>query len=164
MEITHEKTGLPKEKQYFSWRIHCNSDEFDSGLFESTMGIVDMICTDTFSQDIYRKMIQWAMRFGETIRTEEKSGVPKKYTLHYKECYEKEYEIEPGAANSLIDAKKLLLERIRTGEENGPEECCDSWFDDNGSEVTYVCPKCGHELGKDTASCPECGWGKETRS
>lgn len=68
LEIGHEKNMVPKDRWFFSWQIHCNEGEFDSGLFSETVGIIDISCTDTFSEEIYWNMIWWAMRFGKTIR------------------------------------------------------------------------------------------------
>lgn len=50
----------------------------------------------------------------------------KKYSVTYHETYENIYEIE---ANSPEEAEEILRERINIGEENGPENCSDSWAD-----------------------------------
>ena len=50
----------------------------------------------------------------------------KKYSVTYHETYEENYEIE---ANSPKEAVEILLERIREGKEDGPENCSDSWAD-----------------------------------
>ena len=76
LEIGHEKNMVPRDKWFFSWQIHCNEEEFDSGLFSETIGIIDVACTNTFSEEIYRNMILWAMRFGKTIRQD----MPEKYS------------------------------------------------------------------------------------
>ena len=44
----------------------------------------------------------------------------KKYSVTYHETYE---------ANSPKEAVEILLERIREGKEDGPENCSDSWAD-----------------------------------
>ena len=50
----------------------------------------------------------------------------RKYCVTYHETYEENYEIE---ANSPKEAVEILLERIREGKEDGPENCSDSWAD-----------------------------------
>lgn len=47
----------------------------------------------------------------------------KEYTIRYEETYYNVYEV---AANSEEEAKKILLNRIHTGDESGPENCCGS--------------------------------------
>lgn len=50
----------------------------------------------------------------------------KKYSVTYHETYEENYEVD---ANSPEEAEEILRERINIGEENGPEQLCDSWAD-----------------------------------
>lgn len=50
----------------------------------------------------------------------------KKYCVTYHETYEENYEIE---ARSPEEAERILRERIQQGEEDGPENCSDSWAD-----------------------------------
>ena len=45
------------------------------------------------------------------------------YILRYFECYEKQYTV---SANSEDEAKKQLLEDIRSGNLDGPDQCYDS--------------------------------------
>ena len=62
----------------------------------------------------------------ENQKLRDKLQKPKKYKVTYHETYEENYEVE---ANSPEEAEEILRERIGTGEENGPEQCCDSWCD-----------------------------------
>ena len=71
LEIVHEKNGLPEEEHHFSWQINCSNEEFASGIFEDSLGIIDMHHTGTFSQETYREMIRRAMLLGEKISPEE---------------------------------------------------------------------------------------------
>lgn len=41
IEITHEEDGLAPEEQYFSLRHHCSENDFESGAFAATMGVID---------------------------------------------------------------------------------------------------------------------------
>ena len=77
LEICHEKNMVPRDRWFFSRQIHCNEEEFVSGLFGETNGTIDVACTDIFSEEIYRNMILWAMRFGKTIRQD----MPEDYSL-----------------------------------------------------------------------------------
>lgn len=62
----------------------------------------------------------------ENQELRDKFQKPKKYSVTYHETYEENYEIE---ANSPKEAVEILLERIREGKEDGPENCSDSWAD-----------------------------------
>ena len=53
LEICHEKNMVPRDRWFFSWLIHCNEEEFVSGLFSETNGIIDVACTNTFSEEIF---------------------------------------------------------------------------------------------------------------
>ena len=53
-----------------------------------------------------------------------------KYIVRYYERYEEYYEIE---ANSKKEAEEKLMDDIREGRENGPDQCCDS-----GAEATEI--------------------------
>ena len=67
LEITHEENGIPEDKQYYSWRVHCSDDEFANDDFHSTMGVVD---TQTMNKlDDNRKvrdMFVWALTVANT--------------------------------------------------------------------------------------------------
>ena len=55
----------------------------------------------------------------------------KKFTVRYYECYEKYYEVE---ANSKEEAEEKLIDAVRDGSENAPEQCCES--DAEATEIT----------------------------
>ena len=61
---------VPRDRWFFSWLIHCNEEEFVSGLFSETNGVIDVACTDTFSEEIYRNMILW----GYAVRKNDPTG------------------------------------------------------------------------------------------
>lgn len=50
----------------------------------------------------------------------------KKFSIEYHETYGRTYEIE---ANSPEEAEEILRDMICNGEENPPEECENSWYD-----------------------------------
>lgn len=75
LEIVHEKNGLPEEERHFSWQINCSSEEIASGIFEDSLGVVDMLNTETFSHETYREVIRRAMLLGEKIDLEDKPGI-----------------------------------------------------------------------------------------
>ena len=40
IEVCHEENGLPEDRQYWSFRLHCSEDEFEEGRFSRTMGVI----------------------------------------------------------------------------------------------------------------------------
>lgn len=44
IEITHEENGLAIDDQYYSARLHCSDEEFETDMYHSTMGILDNAC------------------------------------------------------------------------------------------------------------------------
>lgn len=40
IEITHEENGLPQDRQYWSFRLHCSNEEFESGKYLKSMGVI----------------------------------------------------------------------------------------------------------------------------
>lgn len=61
LEITHEEYGIPKERQFYSIRLHCNDAEFENKDY-GDFGIIDAYTTDTFDYD---KIMEWAIRVSE---------------------------------------------------------------------------------------------------
>lgn len=43
IEVTHESHGLPEEDWYYSVRLHCNEEEYDSGSFDACEGVIEQI-------------------------------------------------------------------------------------------------------------------------
>ena len=41
IEVTHEEEGIEEESQYFSARLHCSDEDFDSNKYHGTIGIID---------------------------------------------------------------------------------------------------------------------------
>ena len=62
----------------------------------------------------------------ENQELRDKFQKPKRYSVTYHETHEENSEIE---ASSPEEAEEILLERIREGKEDGPENCSDSWAD-----------------------------------
>ena len=46
IEICHEENGLPEDRQYWSYRLHCSDDEFERDVFRETMGIIGQMFSD----------------------------------------------------------------------------------------------------------------------
>lgn len=59
LEITYEDTG--DNNRYYSWRIHCSSDEFDTGLVDNQGGIIAEETSDNFEYDAVYTRIEWAI-------------------------------------------------------------------------------------------------------
>ena len=60
LEIVYEETG--DDNRYYSWRIHCNDQEFDRDDYHSTMGVMGETVSDTLSFDTRLSMINWAIK------------------------------------------------------------------------------------------------------
>ncbi len=58
LEITYEETG--DNNRYYSWRVHCNDNEYDNDDFHGTMGIMDQSTSDDLSFVTRRNLIAWA--------------------------------------------------------------------------------------------------------
>lgn len=52
IEITLESYCIPKEKQFFSIRLHCSDDEFDDDVYKKTCGIIELRVTDPIGDDL----------------------------------------------------------------------------------------------------------------
>ena len=59
LEIVYEETG--DDNRYYSWRVHCNEQEFDRDDYHSTMGIIDQNSTEDLSFDSRLSMVNWAI-------------------------------------------------------------------------------------------------------
>lgn len=62
LEVTYEKNGLPADRQYYSWRVNCNEEEFDNDLFHSTCGVVDQSISNDLSLATCLEMAEWAIK------------------------------------------------------------------------------------------------------
>ena len=40
IEVCHEENGLPEDRQYWSFRLHCSDAEFEQDKYESTLGVI----------------------------------------------------------------------------------------------------------------------------
>lgn len=84
------------------------------------------------------------------------------YLVDYYETYSKSYEVEAGSKE---EAEEILLEGIREGEYDSPENCINSWCETEIiKESTYlidgVTSCCGYDFGTDMDKakfCPICG-------
>ena len=78
-----------------------------------------------------------------------------KYIITYTETYTKTYEADGFASKE--EAEEKLLEDIREGRVDPPEECCDSYIT---TEMALNCPMCGEEVVTCYGSVHcNCGWG-----
>ena len=93
-----------------------------------------MVLRDDMYSDNERALHTEIRRLRNVVREleEENQGLrdelqkPKKYSVTYHETYTENYEIE---ATSPEEAEEILRERMREGEEDGPQNCSDSWCD-----------------------------------
>ena len=46
IEITKEEEGLSEEDYFYSVRLHCSEDEFNTNRYNSTTGIIESLATD----------------------------------------------------------------------------------------------------------------------
>lgn len=46
IEITIEQEGLPKKDYFYSIRLHCSEDEFNTNRYNSTTGIIESLAID----------------------------------------------------------------------------------------------------------------------
>ena len=60
LEITYEETG--DDNRYYSWRIHCNEEEFDNDVFSSTNGVMDEDVSEDMSFETRVAKLDWAIR------------------------------------------------------------------------------------------------------
>ncbi len=63
LEIVYEDTG--DDNRYYSWRVHCNNEEFDNDVFHSTMGVMDESAANDLTFDTRLKLITWAIKVAE---------------------------------------------------------------------------------------------------
>lgn len=61
LEITFESNGLKEKDRYYSWRIHCNDEEFDSGEYYRTVGVVAQNTSDDMDFDTRVRLLEWAI-------------------------------------------------------------------------------------------------------
>ena len=60
LEIVYEETG--DGKRYYSWRVHCNEQEFEDDVFHSTMGVIAENFSDDMNFDTRVGLLDWAIR------------------------------------------------------------------------------------------------------
>ena len=84
------------------------------------------------------------------------------YLVDYYETYSKSYEVEAGSKE---EAEEILLEGIREGEYDSPENCINSWCEteiikESTCLIDGVTSCCGYDFGTDMDKakfCPICG-------
>lgn len=62
LEVTHEEYGLPKEQQFYSWRVNCSDKEYEHDAYHCTCGVIDQSYSDDIDLDTCSLMLQWAYR------------------------------------------------------------------------------------------------------
>lgn len=85
-----------------------------------------------------------------------------KYLVDYYETYSRSYEIE---ANSKQEAEEKLIDKIREGTLDKPNNCCNIWCEvEELMEFASLCDGvttcCGYDFGIDASKakyCPICG-------
>lgn len=60
LEIVYEEAE--NDNRFYSWRIHCNEEEFDNDLFHGTLGVIDQRISDDLSFDTVVTNIEWAVK------------------------------------------------------------------------------------------------------
>lgn len=65
--ITREEIGLEPEEMFYSLRLHCNEDEFESGRYSGTVGIIDQYCTEKISDENLLQGITYMLKCNELI-------------------------------------------------------------------------------------------------
>lgn len=61
LAIVHETDGLEPKDQFWSWRVHCSSQEFDERCYYKTDGIIDKLNTKKFNDRQLKKNLAWAI-------------------------------------------------------------------------------------------------------
>lgn len=59
LEIVYEETG--DDNRYYSWRVHCNGEEYDNDDFHSTMGVIDTNTSDDLDFNTRMAKLNWAI-------------------------------------------------------------------------------------------------------
>lgn len=59
LEIVYEDTG--DNNRYYSWRVHCNVNEFQNDDFHSTMGVIDENNSEDMEFDTRIQKLNWAI-------------------------------------------------------------------------------------------------------
>lgn len=81
-------------------------------------------------KDVYEDMQWWKDTLFKLVNQLEHIEANKQenrtFRIRYYECYEGIYEID---ADSAEVAKEILQERIQSGEEEGPQQCCNSGYE-----------------------------------
>lgn len=60
LEIVYEETG--DVNRYYSWKVHCNEDEFANDEFHSTVGVIDTNTSDDINFDTRIAKLKWAIK------------------------------------------------------------------------------------------------------
>lgn len=63
LEIVYEETG--DDKRYYSWRVHCNDQEFEDDDFHSTMGVMGVNTSEDLLFDTRMSKLSWAIKVAE---------------------------------------------------------------------------------------------------
>lgn len=68
VEVTLEKVGLPETQWFYSARLHCNEGENDGGLYEATVGIIDVCCTSSSDEAEIPDLLERVLELDNSTR------------------------------------------------------------------------------------------------